>query len=71
MLIDGFGMMDMGSADVVAAADGVVISVHDGEYDRCHTDLVTQDVSCDGYPMIGNHVKIEHADGMETWYWHF
>jgi len=71
MLIDGFAMMDMGSADVVAAADGTVISVEDGRYDRCYADIITQEVTCDGNPIIGNHVKIRHADNMETWYWHF
>lgn len=71
MLIDGFSMMDMGSAQVVAAADGVVIATEDGNYDRCHADIVSQDVTCDGYPMRGNYVKLRHADGMETWYWHF
>ena len=72
MLIDGFAMMDMGSADVVAAADGTVISVEDGHYDRCMADLITQEVTCgEEVQIIGNHVKIRHDDGMETWYWHF
>ncbi|HOC99401.1 MAG TPA: M23 family metallopeptidase [Myxococcota bacterium] len=71
MLIDGFSMMDSGSAQVVAAADGTVIATEDGNYDRCHADIVTQDVTCDGYPMRGNYVKLRHSDGMETWYWHF
>lgn len=71
MLIDGFAMMDAGSADVVAAAPGTVISVEDDNYDRCHANILTQEIDCDGHLMVGNHVKIRHEDGSETWYWHF
>ena len=67
-LEDSFEQMDNGSATVLAAADGVVISVHDGEYDRCHLDGV--EVTCDGNPIIANHVIIDHGDGVETNYWH-
>ena len=71
LLDGGFDTMDLEVAWVVAAADGVVVSVEDGHYDRCHADVDTGDVSCDGHPMVGNHVKIEHAGGVQTWYWHF
>jgi hypothetical protein len=71
LLRDNWLAMDEERVTVLAAADGVVISVADGNYDRCHADFGSQDVSCDGHPMVGNHVKIRHADGMESWYWHF
>lgn len=71
ILYDNWDAMDEERVTVLAAADGWVNSVADGNYDRCHADLGSQDVSCDGHPMVGNHVKIRHADGMETWYWHF
>lgn len=71
ILYDNWDAMDQERVTVLAAADGWVTSVADGNYDRCHADLGSQDVSCDGHPMIGNHVKLRHADGMETWYWHF
>ncbi|MFM2160780.1 MAG: hypothetical protein RLZZ383_292 [Pseudomonadota bacterium] len=51
--------MDAGRP-ATAAADGVVIAAADGEYDRCTT------ADCG----TGNYVKLRHADGRETWYWH-
>jgi murein DD-endopeptidase MepM/ murein hydrolase activator NlpD len=68
MLAGGFDAMDHGSASIVAAAPGVVISVHDGDYDRCH--LEGTEVTCDGNRMKANHVIIDHENGYETWYWH-
>jgi hypothetical protein len=50
--------------DIVAAADGVVGSVHDGEFDECSSG------DCDGGGGYGNHVRIDHADGRETLYAH-
>ena len=70
LLAGGFDTMDQGSAMVVAAADGIVIARSDGHYDRCHASLGTLDVSCDGYPMRSNFVKIEHGNGWQTWYFH-
>ena len=72
ILTGGFTTMDAGSTPVLAAADGVVIATHDGEYDRCQADIVTQDVVCGdyGYVTPANYVKLLHADGRETWYWH-
>jgi len=71
LLSGGFDMMDEGIAWVVAAADGVVTSVEDGNYDRCHGDASSGDISCDGHPIVGNHVILEHVAGFETYYWHF
>ncbi len=68
ILEGGFDTMDAGSVEVLAAQDAVVLETHDGEYDRCHVDGGT--VSCDGFPMIGNQVTLEHADGSITRYWH-
>lgn len=68
MLDGSFATMDAGSTPVVAAMDGVVVETHDGEYDRCHA--YAGGISCDGHPVVGNHVKLRHADGSETWYWH-
>lgn len=70
MLSGGFDSMDAGSATVVAAADGEVVEVEDGHYDRCHGDLTTLEVSCDGHEIVGNHVILEHAEGVRTLYWH-
>lgn len=74
ILKGGFTQMDAGSATVVAAADGVVVATEDGHYDRCHGDLSTGDVDCDGHDMVANSVILQHtgADG-STWrslYWH-
>jgi cysteine-rich repeat protein len=51
--------MDAGR-DVVAAADGEVVYVHDGEYDRCSS----------GACGTANWIKVQHADGKQTWYVH-
>ena len=68
ILEGGFPTMDDGSAAVIAAAPGLVTSVEEDQYDRCH--LSGTEVSCDGFPMVGNHVILEHADGTRTKYWH-
>ncbi|MBX3274996.1 MAG: peptidoglycan DD-metalloendopeptidase family protein [Sandaracinaceae bacterium] len=49
--------------DVVAAADGMVVSTEDGHYDRCRTCNASVDARCgtgfgSGY---GNHVVINHG----------
>ena len=70
-LLDGtWEAMDSGSVAILAAADGVVVETHDGEYDRCHGDLTTFEVSCDGYPMVANKVVLEHEGGYRTSYLH-
>ena len=70
MLQGGFATMDAGSAEIVAAADGVVTETEDGNYDRCHSDIASFDIDCDGYPMRANYVIIEHETGHKTLYWH-
>lgn len=71
MLAGGFDAMDAGSAAVLAAADGVVVSTEDGHYDRCHADVSEEDgVSCDGHEGIANHVILEHEGGVRSLYWH-
>jgi murein DD-endopeptidase MepM/ murein hydrolase activator NlpD len=57
--IGGFTAMNAGRW-VMSAAAGKVIAVHDGEYDRCTT----------GNCGTANYVKIRHADGKVTLYWH-
>lgn len=62
----GFGSwsgMDEGR-EIVAAAEGTVVAVNDGEYDRCSTG------DCGGGGGFGNYVKIAHADGRSTYYAH-
>lgn len=62
-IIGRFAAQDAGR-DVVAAAPGRVVRRHDGEFDRCQTG------DCAGGGGFGNHVAIEHPDGMVTWYAH-
>ena len=70
VLVGGFDAMDSGSAEILSAAPGTVIDTVDGNYDRCHGDLQTMDVSCDGHPMVANSVSIRHESGHITHYWH-
>ena len=70
MLQGGFAAMDDGSAEIVAAADGIVIETEDGNYDRCHSDIASFDIDCDGYPMRANYVIVAHDTGHKTLYWH-
>jgi murein DD-endopeptidase MepM/ murein hydrolase activator NlpD len=70
LLDGGFDTMDQGSVAILAAADGTVVQTDDGHYDRCHADLATQQVDCDGYPMAANYVILEHDGGWRTMYWH-
>lgn len=55
-----FIKMDNDLAEVVAAADGTIISVHDGEFDR----------NCSSNQLTANYVIIEHSDGSKALYWH-
>lgn len=57
--VGSFAGMDAGRP-VLAAAPGVVIAAHDGEFDRCTT------ANCG----TANYVMIRHSDGKVTWYWH-
>ncbi len=70
VLRGGFRAMDAGSARVIAASGGEVILTDDGHYDRCHGDVQSQDVSCDGEPMVANKVYVRHANGWITHYLH-
>lgn len=70
ILEGGFDTMDAGSAMIVAAASGEVVDLHDGEYDRCHADLLSMDVSCDGYPMLTNYITLRHEGGWLSSYLH-
>jgi hypothetical protein len=70
LLEGGFDTMDAGSATVIAGADGVVTDTDDGHYDRCHVDLASGGVSCDGHAPLANYVIVEHEGGVFSWYWH-
>lgn len=51
--------MDEGR-DVTASADGIVVAANDGEFDECTS----------GDCGDANYVKVEHADGRSTLYYH-
>lgn len=71
MLDGGFDTMDAGSTEVLAALPGIVEETLDGNYDRCQFNASKGGNSCDGHPMIGNHVILFHPSGHRTLYWHF
>lgn len=52
--------MDDGAVDVVAAADGIIVEKHDGDFDR----------NCGESSTSGNYVILLHSDGTKTHYWH-
>ncbi len=60
IVVSNFAAMDRG-VTVVAAAAGVVVETHDGEFDR-NTQA--------GPGGFGNYVVIEHEDGINTIYGH-
>jgi len=68
LLEGGFDTMDAGSAEVLAAADGVVLATREDQYDRCHVE--NAEVTCDGFPIVANFVDLEHVDGTVTRYFH-
>lgn len=68
LLVGGFDTMDAGSANILAALDGVVVDTADGNYDRCHGTI--DGVDCDGHPGDANYVILEHEGGFRTKYWH-
>ncbi len=61
--VGGFPGMDAGR-DLVAAADGVVVTALDGFFDRCTT------ANCPGGGGFGNYVSIDHGNGVMTYYGH-
>lgn len=65
LLDGGFDAMDAGSQPVLAAAEGVVLEVVDGNYDRCHGDFASGGVTCDGNPIEANLVALEHDGGLD------
>ncbi len=70
ILRGGFSAMDAGSTFILAAADGVVSRVEDGNYDRCHGSLDTAAVDCDGHELRANRVEIVHPGGHRSLYLH-
>ena len=56
-----FSVQDSG-IDVVAAADGIVIETHDGEFDR-HSETLTPAAA-------PNYVIVDHGSGWTTFYYH-
>jgi murein DD-endopeptidase MepM/ murein hydrolase activator NlpD len=70
ILEGGFAAMDAGSVAVVAAAAGTVTFTDDGHYDRCHADLASGIVDCDGHEMDANEVTVAHEGGYQTRYLH-
>lgn len=55
-----FYKMDNNMVEVIAAAPGTIIAVHDGEFDK----------NCAGNSLTANYIMIQHADGTSALYWH-
>ncbi|MCX6182555.1 MAG: peptidoglycan DD-metalloendopeptidase family protein [Bacteroidetes bacterium] len=55
-----FYKMDNDLVEVVAAADGTILAVHDGEFDR----------NCTSNNLTANYIIIQHSDGSRALYWH-
>jgi murein DD-endopeptidase MepM/ murein hydrolase activator NlpD len=55
-----FYKMDNNLVEVIAAAPGIIIDKHDGEFDR----------NCSSNSLTANYVIIQHADGSCALYWH-
>jgi murein DD-endopeptidase MepM/ murein hydrolase activator NlpD len=57
-----FYKMDNNQVEVIAAAPGIIIDKHDGEFDK----------NCVGVSSaaVANYVVIQHADGSQAMYWH-
>jgi murein DD-endopeptidase MepM/ murein hydrolase activator NlpD len=55
-----FYKMDNDLVEVIAAAPGIIIDKHDGEFDR----------NCASNALTANYVVIQHADGSVALYWH-
>lgn len=61
--LPNFAAMDRG-VSVYAAAAGVVTEIHDGEFDRYSR------VTPNPGNVSANYIKVDHGNGVETWYWH-
>ena len=61
--IGGFDEMDRGRP-VYAAAEGHVIQIEDGHFDRCSSG------NCEGGDGYGNHIVIDHGEGQHSLYAH-
>ncbi|OYU97256.1 MAG: hypothetical protein CFE21_02900 [Bacteroidetes bacterium B1(2017)] len=55
-----FLKMDSSLVEIVAAAPGIILDKHDGEFDK----------NCTANTLTANYVVIQHADGSRTNYWH-
>lgn len=55
-----FLKMDKDMVEVIAAAPGTIIAVHDGEFDK----------NCSGNSLTANYIMIQHQDGSSAMYWH-
>ena len=54
--------MDNNEVEVIAAAAGTIVAKYDGNFDRhCTWTNGAQ----------GNAIILQHADGSQSWYWHF
>ncbi|MEO8147051.1 MAG: peptidoglycan DD-metalloendopeptidase family protein [Bacteroidia bacterium] len=56
----GWYKMEHKSVKIVAAAPGIILDKHDGEFDH----------QCAMNNNPANYVIIQHADGSTAWYWH-
>ena len=57
-----FNKMDSNYVKVVAAAPGIILDKHDGEYDRNCVGI--------GSNIPANYIMIQHTDGSVALYWH-
>jgi len=71
ILRGGFRAMDRNQGRVVAGADGVVVKVVDGNYDRCRDSIIKMGVSCRGHEKKANYVQVRHDNGFHSLYYHF
>lgn len=56
----GFYKMDNNLVEIIAAAPGIIIDKHDGEFDK----------NCSSNSLLANYVIIQQDDGSRILYWH-